>query len=121
MDYFYIFKSPVGYIEIGVSNQSVVLIKKVHERPENFGTKTDLISLVCLQLEEYFAGKRKEFDFPYTLKGTDFQIRVWKALCDIPYGKTCTYKDVAQAIGNEKACRAVGNANGKNPISLVVP
>lgn len=79
------------------------------------------MDLAVYQLKEYFAGKRKIFDFPYQLKGTDFQQKVWAALCEIPYGQTRTYKDIALAIGNPRACRAVGMANNKNPMSIVVP
>ncbi len=79
------------------------------------------MDLAVCQLKEYFAGKRKIFDFPYQLKGTDFQQKVWAALCEIPYGQTRTYKDIALAIGNPRACRAVGMANNKNPMSIVVP
>ena len=70
---------------------------------------------------EYLEGKRKVFDFPYEFHGTEFQKKVWKKLCDIPYGETRTYKDIAIAIGNPKACRAVGMSNNKNPITIAVP
>ena len=69
----------------------------------------------------YFSKKRKSFDIPIKLEGTEFQKRVWDALIQIPYGKTCTYKDIAEKIGNPKACRAVGGANNKNPIMIIVP
>ena len=73
------------------------------------------------QLKAYFAGKRRQFSLPLSLEGTDFQIRVWKTLITIPYGKTWSYKELATAIGNPAACRAVGNANGKNKIDIIVP
>ncbi|MEM0998312.1 MAG: methylated-DNA--[protein]-cysteine S-methyltransferase [Bacteroidota bacterium] len=73
------------------------------------------------QIQEYLAGMRREFDLPLRPAGTDFQIRVWNALHGIPYGATCSYRDVAQALRNEKAVRAVGAANGRNPLSIVVP
>lgn len=73
------------------------------------------------QIEEYFAGKRRVFDLPLEFEGTDFQKKVWKELCKIPYGKTCSYKDIATAVGDPKACRAVGTANGRNPICVIVP
>jgi methylated-DNA-[protein]-cysteine S-methyltransferase len=75
----------------------------------------------CRQLTEYFSGKRRQFSLPLSLKGTDFQILVWKALITIPYGATWSYKAVATAIGNPAACRAVGNANNKNKLALIVP
>jgi methylated-DNA-[protein]-cysteine S-methyltransferase len=73
------------------------------------------------QLKAYFSGKSRKFSIPLSLEGTDFQKRVWKALITIPYGSTWSYKELAGAIGNPAACRAVGNANSKNKISIVVP
>jgi len=73
------------------------------------------------QLIEYLNGQRKEFSLPFDLHGTPFQQEVWKALCDIPYGKTTTYGEVARQIGNPKAVRAVGGAIGSNPLSIVIP
>ncbi len=73
------------------------------------------------QLDEYFKGNRKIFDLPLSPNGTLFMQSVYKALLKIPYGKTASYKDVAMAIGNDKACRAVGNANNKNPIAIIIP
>ncbi len=73
------------------------------------------------ELEEYFAGKRREFTFPLDLRGTDFQIACWRALLAIPYGETRTYADIARAVGNPSAFRAVGMANNRNPIAIVVP
>lgn len=73
------------------------------------------------QLLEYFAGERKKFDLPYVLYGTPFQKSVWKALADIPYGETRSYKDIALAIGAAKAVRAIGGANNRNPIPIVIP
>lgn len=83
--------------------------------------ETQTIKKLKKQLEEYFAGKRKVFEVPLDVKGTEFQLKVWDALLNIPYGETKTYKEIAIDIGNEKACRAVGNANNKNPISIIVP
>lgn len=75
---------------------------------------------IC-QLDEYFAGKRREFDLPVTQEGTPFQHSVWKALCDIAYGQTISYMELARRIGNEKSVRAVGTTNGKNQISILIP
>ena len=80
-----------------------------------------LIIKAVKQLKEYFAGKRKEFDIDLHFAGTVFQNRVWKALSEIPFGKTVAYKDIAQRIKNPKAVRAVGTANGKNPFCIIVP
>jgi methylated-DNA-[protein]-cysteine S-methyltransferase len=73
------------------------------------------------QLHEYFAGKRFHFDLQLSPQGTAFQKRVWKGLCEIGYGKTCSYGELAKKLGNAKASRAVGMANGRNPISIIVP
>lgn len=73
------------------------------------------------QITEYLNGQRREFDFPYLLQGTEFQRKVWRALCAIPYGETRTYGEIAAAVGNPKACRAVGMANHQNPILIAVP
>ena len=73
------------------------------------------------ELEEYFAGKRREFTFPLDLRGTEFQLACWRALLAIPYGETRTYADVARAVGKPNAFRAVGMANNRNPVAIVVP
>lgn len=80
-----------------------------------------LAALVFRQLDEYFLGRRKEFDFPIRMKGTPFQQKVWAALLEIPYGETRSYKDIAEAVGSPKAYRAVGMANNANPIFIAVP
>jgi O-6-methylguanine DNA methyltransferase len=73
------------------------------------------------QLEEYFAGKRREFTFRLDLRGTDFQLACWRALLSIPYGETRSYADIARAVGKPNAFRAVGMANNRNPVAIVVP
>jgi methylated-DNA-[protein]-cysteine S-methyltransferase len=93
---------------------------------QNMEKNSDFIETALLkksfgQIQEYLNGKRKVFDFPINLEGSEFQKSVWKQLQSIPYGETRTYKEIAIAIGNEKACRAVGMANNKNPIPIVVP
>ena len=84
-------------------------------------SKDPLLKETSRQLKDYFSGKRREFSLPLSFDGTDFQIRVWKTLITIPYGSTWSYKELASAIGNPAACRAVGNANGKNKLSIIVP
>ena len=83
--------------------------------------ESDLTKLAYTQIREYLDGQRKVFDLPLHPNGTEFQIKVWKALTEIPYGETRSYKDIAISIGNEKACRAVGMANNKNPIPIIIP
>lgn len=84
-------------------------------------SETVLIRNAYIQLDEYFEGKRKSFDLPLHLGGTEFQLDVWRVLCTIPYGKTITYADVAKKIGNKDASRAVGGACNANPIPIIVP
>lgn len=81
----------------------------------------DALRTVCDQLDEYFAGERTAFDLTLAPVGTPFQLRCWEALCTIPYGETATYGEQARRIGQREAVRAVGAANGANPISIVVP
>jgi len=83
--------------------------------------ETPLIKKAAQQFGEYFDGKRKSFNLPLILRGTDFQIKVWNALQKIPYGKTISYGELAAIIGNPKASRAVGMANNRNPIPIIVP
>lgn len=89
--------------------------------PEPDFPMTDLLKRAVLQLTEYFQGRRKIFDLPIKPQGTEFQKKVWAALGSIPYGETRTYGKIAAQIGNPKACRAVGGANNKNPILLLIP
>lgn len=119
---FAIYKSQFGFFKIAHENGTVVFLKKIHDDiVDDRGTKTAFTDEVFAQLTDYFQGKRKNFSFPYELHGTDFQKKVWNALCRIPYGETRSYKEIAIAVGNEKASRAVGMANNKNPITIVVP
>lgn len=83
--------------------------------------ETTLIKEAAKQLEEYLNGGRTTFDLPLNPQGTEFQKNVWKVLCDIPFGETRSYKQVAIAVGNPKASRAIGMANNKNPIMIFVP
>jgi methylated-DNA-[protein]-cysteine S-methyltransferase len=90
--------------------------------PKNFEKgETPLIKKAVKQLDEYFNNKRQIFDLPLIQHGTDFQVKVWKALQTIPYGETRSYGEIAAMIGNPKACRAVGMANNRNPIAIIVP
>lgn len=111
--------SQIGLIEIISNGIAVVSCGFVCCKKEG---KTDKISEKgAIQIQEYLLGKRKVFDLPLEMEGTPFQRKVWQTLCSIPYGETRTYKEIAIQIGNEKACRAVGMANHKNPIGIIVP
>lgn len=82
---------------------------------------TELLSMATIQLDEYFQGKRTTFSLPFKLTGTPFQLAVWKELQNIPYGQTTIYKEIAQKINKPKAYRAVGMANNKNPLPIIIP
>ncbi|WP_188455511.1 methylated-DNA--[protein]-cysteine S-methyltransferase [Virgibacillus oceani] len=113
----------IGVLEITGTDEAVISIlfteeNKVDEDQEEV---PPVLEVCKQQLDEYFKGTRSEFTFSYRLEGTAFQKKVWNALKEIPYAKTGSYKDIAVSIGNEKAIRAVGNANGKNKLSIVIP
>ena len=115
-----IYYSPAPNIQLEYEDGVVTALKSAEA-----GTKGEPLSalaeLVFRQLDEYFAGTRTEFTFPYRLHGTPFQEKVWEALRQIPYGETRSYKDIAEAIGHPKAYRAVGMANNANPIFIAIP
>ena len=112
-------------IELGsvtfVEEDGALLAISTHRSYQGICQETALIKEAHLQLMEYLIGERKTFDLPLNPQGTDFQKRVWKALCEIPYGETRCYKQIAESIGNPKAVRAVGMANNRNPLLVVVP
>lgn len=112
--------SPIGILEIITSKDAVISAMFVDEGKENEETP-EILKKALDQFQEYFEGTRKEFDLHFEIEGTDFQKQVWRALMDIPYGTTLSYKEVAIMIGNEKATRAVGNANSKNIIAIMIP
>lgn len=116
---------PVGKLWIGEENGVITRLVYVDLDKgdvESFQEeKTPIIEKAATQLEEYFAGKRQDFDLPMAFQGTEFQKKVWQALMTIPFGKTCSYKDIAEQIGNPKGARAVGMANNRNPMAIIVP
>lgn len=115
------FKSPIGYIELVSSDSSVLKCIFVENKGET-SKNMPLIMIEALeQLENYFLGKLQVFNLSLNLLGTDFQVKVWNELQIIPLGQTITYKELANRIGNKNAIRAVGSANAKNPISIIVP
>lgn len=116
-------ESPLGWLEITTSQTSLLQIDFLKQKPKQKESKSlpDIMKKTKTQLKEFFSGKRKKFDLKLDMYGTDFQKKVWKALQKVPYGKTLSYKEIAEKVGNSKAARAVGLANNKNPIPLVVP
>ncbi len=121
-------ESPVGKLTLVASDKGLVAVLWENDKP----TRVRLAQLIEKkshsvlleaerQLKEYFAGKRKSFSIPLDMRGTHFQRSVWEALLAIPFGETRTYGQLAQQVGNPQAARAVGAANGRNPISIIVP
>ena len=126
MNYIKSIKTPIGIITIKEKNNKIIELQLnsnlVQPLKENEQIKeTPLLVESEKQLIEYFNKTRTKFDLPLAPQGTDFMKRVWKELIQIPYGETRTYKQIAQKIGNEKASRAVGMANNKNPIPIIIP
>ena len=114
------YRSPIGTLEIAGSRAGTSSISFV-DREVTCGDVPDCLKECALQLGQYFAGRRTEFSFALDLQGTEFQKRVWRELRKIPFGKTVSYLDVALAVGTRESIRAVGRANGQNPIVIVVP
>ena len=117
---FAIYEFPFGFLKI-VYRGNVLLSLKMTDEKTDYGVKTEFSNRVYREIMEYLNGARTSFDFSYELEGTEFQKKVWKELTHIPYGETRTYKEIAIAIGNKNASRAVGMANNKNPLMIVVP
>ena len=122
MIYGEIYQSPIGALTILSGDKGIKAIKFYEdEKVKAQGRTNEMTRWAVKELEEYFQGKRKVFTVPCVPKGTDFQKRVWEALIQIPYGETRTYKEIAAAAGNPKASRAVGMANNRNPIPIIIP
>ena len=114
------YKSPIGTLEIISENNKLVSLKLV-DCCKKSNIETDFVKDIKSQLDEYFSGKRTTFNIEINPTGTDFQKLVWKELQKISYSKTKSYSEVAEAIGNKNAQRAVGNACNKNPIMIIIP
>lgn len=122
MENIYFYETKVGLIGIKEREEKIREIYFSKEVPENLELKeTPLIKETIKELEEYLDGKRKSFNIPFDPKGTEFQISVWNELLKIPYGETCSYGEIAKRIDNPKASRAIGMANNRNPISIIIP
>jgi methylated-DNA-[protein]-cysteine S-methyltransferase len=126
MSYFTVMPSPIGDLTLTGDGHALTGVYMEHHRhapPIPPGAREDRAPLAdpCRQLEEYFAGERSAFDLELNAAGSPFQRTVWDALTRIPYGETMSYGELARAIGHPDAPRAVGLANGRNPISIVVP
>lgn len=120
--------SPVGQLKLVATETALVAVLWENENPNRVrlaelieNTQHPILLETQKQLNEYFAGQRQVFDLPLDFEGTEFQQKVWQALLAIPFGETRSYKQIAEQVGNVKAVRAVGAANGKNPISIIAP
>jgi O-6-methylguanine DNA methyltransferase len=134
-----LFMSPVGPLFLAASGKGLVALEfdrrlpgqqTIRPNPRDlraeggvvrFEDSASEMSQYVHELEEYFAGSRRVFNFPLDLRGTDFQVACWRSLVAIPYGETRTYADIARAVGRPQGFRAVGMANNRNPIAIVVP
>lgn len=118
------YHSPIGVIEITATNHQITAVlfaSREHIVFEKTEATPAVLNRCYEQLDEYFKGERQQFTVPYLHEGTVFQNQVWQALTTIPFGKTASYKEIAEVIGNEKAVRAVGTTNSKNQLSIIVP
>lgn len=118
---FFYENTPVGKLCIGERNDAITRVTWQQLPKEWVLEETELIRKCKQELDEFFEGKRKTFNLPLAPEGTAFQKKVWDALREIPYGQTRTYKDIAIAVDSPKGFRAVGMANNKNPIAIIVP
>lgn len=121
-DYSIIFESALGLIKLTASDKGLTGLL-FDAKPDKKANNPDhpILSGALKQLNEYFQGKRKDFDISPDIDGTDFQMKVWDAVAKIGYGSIASYQDIANSIKNPKGVRAVGLANGKNPIPIIIP
>ena len=118
-----LYNSPIGILKISEADGKITNLSLQQEISDiaSDTISSQLLQKACQQLDEYFQGKRRQFDLPLGYAGTLFQESVWRELQNIPYGETRSYEDIAVKIGNPKAVRAVGQANNRNPILLMIP
>lgn len=116
-----ILSTPAGMLEIHAEGDAITRVNFIRSGNPTPAPSHPILQQACLQLQEYFAGKRTHFTLPLNPEGTEFQRQVWHALQQIPHGQTRSYADIAAAIGNPKAVRAVGQANNRNPIGIIIP
>lgn len=115
------YTAPIGKIKIEDDGCFITGLSLAEENCKCSGIQSELSEIACKELTEYFNGQRKVFDLPLKPQGTEFQKSVWEALRQIPYGQTRSYAQIAEALNNPKGYRAVGMANNKNPILILIP
>ncbi|TVZ52563.1 methylated-DNA--[protein]-cysteine S-methyltransferase [Dokdonia sp. Hel_I_53] len=116
-----IINTPIGLLELKGTSEGLVSVVFLNEEAVTSTTIPEVLVVAVTQLQEYFKRKRKDFTIPLSIAGTSFQQKVWNELCTIPYGKTASYLQIAKQIGDPKVIRAAASANGKNPISIIIP
>jgi methylated-DNA-[protein]-cysteine S-methyltransferase len=123
-----VIKSPVGKLTLVANESALIAVLWENEKPNRTrvrehvaARKHPVLDEAEKQIREYFSGERKTFSLKLEFQGTEFQKTVWRALQKIPFGSTASYSQLAKTIGSPKACRAVGSANGRNPLSIIVP
>ncbi len=128
MNYFATINSPIGELLLGSDGDALCFLytkplafRKLQAIEGKEDPQLEVFQTTSKQLQEYFDGERSSFEVPLNMQGSEFQIAVWQELCKIPYGTCRSYGDIARQLGNSKASRAVGTANGRNPISIIVP
>lgn len=121
MIYQIIIPSPIGFLTISEEKEKIIRIDFGKNKICGIIRETELLRSCRAQLEDYFAGRLKSFSLPLSPEGTEFQIKVWNALTRIPYGHTASYGDIAKAVGCVSGARAVGGANHRNPIPIIIP
>ncbi len=123
MDHIYTayYSSEIGTLEVAGTKQGISSLSFVQDMESDAADVHKCLEPCITQLDQYFHGTLNKFSLPLDMQGTDFQKQVWKALLDIPYGMTKSYGDIARKIGNRNASRAVGNANNKNKIAIIIP
>lgn len=119
--YYGYYNSPIGILEIICSEDSILSVMFVEQEKPVMNKGNEILEKTIAQLNEYFNGSRRTFDLKVSLNGTDFQKNVWNELLNISYGETLSYKNLAIRVGNEKSVRAVGSANGRNKIWIIIP
>ena len=113
-------ETPIGNLVVASDGRNIISCN-FEEKVEESEVLPDILKQALIQLKQYFDGIRVKFDLKVSTNGTEFQKRVWKELLKIPFGQTISYRELASRIGDEKAVRAVGSANGQNPISIIIP
>jgi methylated-DNA-[protein]-cysteine S-methyltransferase len=116
-----LYKSPIGSLEVAGTEEGILSIEFSEGSAVPPGPPAPCLKECLRQLAEYFEGRRRAFSLRLDLRGTPFQKRVWDELLKVPFGRTVAYRDIAEALGNPRATRAVGGANHRNPVSIVVP